>query len=112
MAFSCRGCLTVAPHFQDDGESIVEQRLIRGKHSLQLNLKSQEGLHKIREMAKVADVLLDPFRPGTLEKMGLDPVALLAENKGLVVCRLTGYGQTGPLAMEAGHDINYVALSG
>ena len=59
-----------------------------------------------------SDVLLDPYRPGVLEAIGSDPVKLLEENERLVVARVTGYGQTGDLANIAGHDINYVALSG
>uniref|UniRef100_A0A914YU97 Uncharacterized protein n=1 Tax=Panagrolaimus superbus TaxID=310955 RepID=A0A914YU97_9BILA len=59
-----------------------------------------------------SDVLLDPYRPGVLEAIGLDPIKLLEENEKLIVARITGYGQTGELSKVAGHDINYVALSG
>ena len=59
-----------------------------------------------------SDVLIDPYRPGVLEKMGLSPEECFKINKRIVICRLTGYGQTGPLAMKAGHDLNYLANSG
>lgn len=91
---------------------LIGQRLTRGKEFLVLNLKTKEGLKKARDLILESDVLLDPYRPGVLEKLDLDPVQLLQENKKLVVARLTGYGQTGDLAKTAGHDINYVAMSG
>jgi alpha-methylacyl-CoA racemase len=59
-----------------------------------------------------ADVLIDPFRPGVLERLGLDPAALCARSPRLIVARMTGWGQDGPLARAAGHDINYIALAG
>ncbi|KAK0405390.1 hypothetical protein QR680_017964 [Steinernema hermaphroditum] len=90
----------------------VEQRLNRGKKTVTVDFKSTEGIAEIREMCLNSDVLLDPFRPGVLENMGLDPVDLLAQNKKLIVARLTGYGQTGKFALEAGHDINYVSMTG
>ncbi|VDM67596.1 unnamed protein product [Strongylus vulgaris] len=90
----------------------MEQRLANRKNIQGLDLKKPEDRAKLKQLCKESDVLLDPYRPGVLEKMGLDPLDLLEENKGLVVCRLTGYGQTGPLAHEAGHDINYVAITG
>uniref|UniRef100_A0A8R1DQT9 Uncharacterized protein n=1 Tax=Caenorhabditis japonica TaxID=281687 RepID=A0A8R1DQT9_CAEJA len=69
-------------------------------------------IDKVRELCRTSDVLLDPYRPGTLEKMGLDPLSLWEDNKGLIICRISGYGQTGRMSQEAGHDINYVAMSG
>ncbi|KAI8913627.1 alpha-methylacyl-CoA racemase-like protein [Gorgonomyces haynaldii] len=84
----------------------------RGKLSVQLNLKSPTGVGLLKRMLKTADVLLDPYRPGVLEKMGLDPQMLVKENPRLVVCRLTGFGQEGPYASMAGHDMNYVAVTG
>ncbi|KAH7699984.1 CoA-transferase family III, partial [Aphelenchoides avenae] len=94
------------------GGSEIEQRLNRGKKSVSLDFKAKEDLTRLREMCLKSDVLLDPFRPGVLEAIGMDPVELLKENEGLIVARLTGYGQSGPLASSPGHDINYVALSG
>ncbi|CAI4225550.1 unnamed protein product [Auanema sp. JU1783] len=103
--------VTLIQKSKEENET-VEQRLNRGKDSIRVDLRTKEGVEIVRNLAKSSDVLLDPYRPGILEKMGLDPVQLLEENPKLVVCRLTGYGQTGELSQEAGHDINYVALSG
>uniref|UniRef100_A0A915EVW5 Alpha-methylacyl-CoA racemase n=1 Tax=Ditylenchus dipsaci TaxID=166011 RepID=A0A915EVW5_9BILA len=92
--------------------SVAERRLDRGKTRLELDFQSKDDMARVKKMCCEADVLLDPFRPGTLEAIGLDPVELIKANQKLIVARLTGYGQTGPLAHKAGHDINYVALSG
>ncbi|VDN41950.1 unnamed protein product [Gongylonema pulchrum] len=91
---------------------IDEHCLTRGKELILLNLKTEDGLKKAREMILCSDVLLDPFRPGVLEKLGLDPVKLLKDNKKLVVARLSGYGQTGDLSRTAGHDLNFASMSG
>ena len=88
----------------------MEQRLVRGKKQVTLDFKSE--LPALKSMILNSDVLLEPYRPGVLEAIGLDPVELMRENEKLIVARLTGYGQTGDLSREAGHDINYVALSG
>ncbi|GMT05421.1 hypothetical protein PENTCL1PPCAC_27595, partial [Pristionchus entomophagus] len=96
----------------EKGGEIVEQRLNRGKKMVEVDLKSADGVNSVRDMCRTADVLLDPYRPGVLEKLGLDPLQLLQDNPGLIVCRLTGFGQAGPLSQEAGHDINYTAISG
>lgn len=65
-----------------------------------------------KKLCSKADVLLEPFRHGVMEKLGIGPDTLLKENPSLIYARLTGYGQSGPFAKAAGHDINYVALSG
>lgn len=79
---------------------------------MQVNLKHQEGIQVLKHILKSSDVLLDPFRPGVLERLGLSPSELLKSNPRLIVARLTGFGQTGPLSRMAGHDINYIAVSG
>jgi alpha-methylacyl-CoA racemase len=84
----------------------------RGRLSFDLDLKQPEDLDCAVELAKRADVLLEGFRPGVMERLGLGPERLLAENPKLVYGRMTGWGQTGPLAAAAGHDINYIALTG
>jgi alpha-methylacyl-CoA racemase len=84
----------------------------RGKRSVRINLKDPEGRAVAREMAGKADVLLEGYRPGVMERLGLGPEELLEENPGLVYARLTGWGQNGPLADAAGHDINYIAVAG
>uniref|UniRef100_A0A914EAQ2 Alpha-methylacyl-CoA racemase n=1 Tax=Acrobeloides nanus TaxID=290746 RepID=A0A914EAQ2_9BILA len=90
----------------------VEQRLSRGKNVVTVDYKNEKDMQKLKKICLESDVLLDPYRPGVLENIGLDPVNLLKENPKLIVARLTGYGQTGELAKEAGHDINYVAITG
>ncbi len=84
----------------------------RGKRSIRLDLKSQEGAGIARDMIKRADVLLEPYRPGVMERLGLGPETAMELNPGLVYARLTGWGRSGPYASRAGHDINYIALSG
>ncbi|KAI8435732.1 hypothetical protein MSG28_003974 [Choristoneura fumiferana] len=83
-----------------------------GKRMLSVDLKSKEGVYIIRKLCSSSDILLDTFRPGVMEKLGLGPEILLRENSGLIYARLSGYGQTGFYKSKAGHDINYVAMSG
>uniref|UniRef100_A0A914ZDG2 Alpha-methylacyl-CoA racemase n=1 Tax=Parascaris univalens TaxID=6257 RepID=A0A914ZDG2_PARUN len=94
-----------------EGE-LLEHRLIRGKKIDVLNLKTSQGLKEVREICLKSDVLLDPYRPGVIEKAGLDPVQLLKENEKLIVARITGFGQTGELANRAGRELNYVSMTG
>jgi alpha-methylacyl-CoA racemase len=84
----------------------------RGKQSVALNLKSSDGLEAARRIIAQSDILIEGFRPGVMEKLGLGPAACHAINPGLIFGRMTGWGQDGPLAMTAGHDINYLSLSG
>ncbi|NXA12100.1 AMACR racemase, partial [Sapayoa aenigma] len=84
----------------------------RGKRSLALDLKRPQGAEALRRLCRAADVLIEPFRHGVMEKLGLGPEVLLQENPRLIYARLTGFGQTGKYAKSAGHDINYLALSG
>lgn len=84
----------------------------RGKKSVVLNLKTAEGVDTLLRMVENADVLIDPFRPGVCEKLGIGPDVCLDRNPKLIFARMTGWGQTGPLAQAAGHDINYIALTG
>lgn len=86
--------------------------LNRGKTVVQADLKSTAGLARVREIVAGADALIEGFRPGVMERLGLGPDTLLAAYPRLVYARLTGWGQTGPMAQRSGHDINYVALSG
>lgn len=79
---------------------------------LTLDLKSAEGVARVREVARDADGLIEGFRPGVMERLGLGPDVLLQDNPRLVYGRMTGWGQEGPLAQSAGHDINYIALAG
>jgi len=86
--------------------------MLRGRRSIVLDLKSAAGVAAALELARRADVVLEGFRPGVLERLGLGPDVLLANNPKLVVGRMTGWGQDGPLAPRAGHDLNYIAMSG
>lgn len=86
--------------------------MARGKRSIRVDLKNPQGVRALIDLIDRADVLLDSYRPGVMEKLGLGPDVLLAGNPKLIYARMTGYGQTGPYASRAGHDINYVALSG
>lgn len=86
--------------------------MANGKKSLALNLKCPEGVQIFKKLCKTSDVLLEPFRKGVMEKLGLGPDVLLKENSRLIYARLSGFGHSGPLSNNAGHDINYVALSG
>ena len=84
----------------------------RGRRSIALDLKQSDDLATVRDLVSRADVLLEGFRPGVMERLGLGPDDCLALNSRLVYGRMTGWGQDGPLAKAAGHDINYIALSG
>ncbi len=84
----------------------------RGKKSVVLNLKESAGIETLLRMLENADVLIDPFRPGVCEKLGIGPDVCLERNPKLVFARMTGWGQDGPLAQAAGHDINYISITG
>uniref|UniRef100_A0A3Q1F212 Alpha-methylacyl-CoA racemase n=1 Tax=Acanthochromis polyacanthus TaxID=80966 RepID=A0A3Q1F212_9TELE len=84
----------------------------RGKRSVAINLKTAEGVALLRKLCVQSDVVLEPYRKGVMEKLGLGPHELLMENPRLIYARLTGYGQSGSYATAAGHDINYLAMSG
>jgi len=84
----------------------------RGKKSVVLNLKDPQGVDALLRMIENADVLIDPYRPGVCEKLGIGPDVCLARNPKLIFGRMTGWGQEGPLARSAGHDINYISITG
>jgi alpha-methylacyl-CoA racemase len=86
--------------------------MMRGKRSVTLDLKSASGAQAALELIGRADALLEGFRPGVMERLGLGPDVALARNPRLVYGRMTGWGQDGPLAPRAGHDLNYIALAG
>jgi alpha-methylacyl-CoA racemase len=86
--------------------------IMRGRQSLRIDLKHPLGLDLARRLVTNADALIEGFRPGTMERLGLGPDAMLAINPRLVYGRMTGFGQSGPLAKAAGHDLNYIALTG
>jgi alpha-methylacyl-CoA racemase len=84
----------------------------RGKKSIALDLKTPQGIETLLQLAEKADVLFEGFRPDVMERLGIGPDVLQARNPKLVIGRMTGWGQFGPLAHAAGHDINYIALTG
>jgi len=86
--------------------------LNRNRHSASFDLKSKEGIDATLELIEQADALIEGFRPGTMERLGLGPDVCLARNPKLVYGRMTGWGQEGPLAKIAGHDMNYLGLTG
>jgi alpha-methylacyl-CoA racemase len=86
--------------------------LNRNKRSVALDLKSDDGRKALLRLIRDAAVLIEGFRPGVMERLGLGPDVCLAENAALVFGRMTGWGQSGPLSHSASHDINYIALSG
>lgn len=98
------------PH--DQGVSASHAYLNRNKRSLALDLKQPEALEVITQLLQEYDILLEQFRPGVMERLGLGYEALKAINPKLIYVSITGYGQTGPYKDRAGHDINYLALAG
>lgn len=96
----------------EDGLSAWYKAINAGKSVVRLDLKSDAGAAAFKELVERADVLLESYRPGTLEKLGWGRDTLTGVNPRLVHCALSGYGQTGPYALRAGHDINYMALGG
>jgi crotonobetainyl-CoA:carnitine CoA-transferase CaiB-like acyl-CoA transferase len=84
----------------------------RGKRSLALDLKSPAGRDAFSRMADQADVIVESFRPGVMQKLGVDYATLAARNPKIIVCSISGYGQTGPYTHRAGHDLDYIALAG
>ncbi len=97
---------------QDSAKSALFLSLNRNKRSIRLDLKSEAGRDVLLRLVRDADVLLESFRPGVLERLGVGWERLRQENPGLVYCPITGYGQDGPLRDRPGHDINYLALVG
>lgn len=93
--------------------TVAEPDLLgRGRHVLNVDLKDASVVSAVLELIENADVLIEGFRPGVMERLGLGPDVCLKRNSSLVYGRMTGWGQTGPLATAAGHDINYISLAG
>lgn len=104
--------LDYPPFIGNTGVSASQAWLGRNKKTMFLNLKTGEGKAVVKELVKEYDIVLEQFRPGVMEKLGLGYEDLKAVNPKLIYCSLTGYGQTGPLRDAAGHDINYMSRSG
>ena len=84
----------------------------RGKKSIAVDLKAKEGVEVVLKLVETADAIFEGFRPGVMERLGIGPEVCMARNNRIVFGRMTGWGQEGPLANAAGHDINYISLSG
>lgn len=97
---------------QIEGQSAAFSYLNRGKKSLALNLKHPQAASLIGELIKDYDILVEQFRPGVMSRLGLDYDSLKKINPALIYCSITGYGQDGPYRDKAGHDLNYLAMSG
>lgn len=95
--------------FGDGGNRDI---LNRNRERIELDLKDPAAIEQLKELVKTADALIEGYRPGVIERMGIGPDVLLGINPKLVIGRMTGWGQDGPMAPLAGHDINYIALSG
>ena len=100
----------------DPGMGLERERwfdfMLRGRRSVTLDLKSENGVAAAMLLAEKADAVIEGFRPGVMERLGLGPEVMLLRNPRLVYGRMTGWGQQGPMAARAGHDIDYIALSG
>ncbi|UYV72592.1 AMACR [Cordylochernes scorpioides] len=97
---------------EKDVQGLIQDTLAYGKKTVHLNLKVPAAVQAVKDLCSRSDVLLDPYRPGVLERLTLGPKELHEVNPQLIIARLSGFGQTGPLALKAGHDINYLAQSG
>jgi alpha-methylacyl-CoA racemase len=119
------GCMVLADLGADvvrvdraDGSKITPEAipridpLQRGRRALALDLKTEDGRDAVRHLAERADVFVEGFRPGVTERLGIGPDELCQRNPRLIYARMTGWGQTGSMALRAGHDINYIAASG
>ena len=93
-------------------ESAASWVIDRGKRSVGVDLKSPRGVEVLRRLARSADAVVESFRPGVVDRLGVGYEALRAENPRLVYCSISGYGQDGPLRNEAGHDLNYIGRAG
>lgn len=100
------------PFIGDTGISACQAWLGRNKKTMFLNLKTPEGIAIVKELVKEYDIVLEQFRPGVMDKLGIGYEQLKEVNPKVIYCALTGYGQTGPLRDAAGHDINYMSRSG
>jgi alpha-methylacyl-CoA racemase len=111
MMLADHGARVIVVH-RPGGAPDVRDPLARSRQFLELDLKQPREILRVRGLIKSADALIEGYRPGVMERLGLGPAILLSDNPRLVYGRMTGWGQSGPLAQAAGHDINYISLSG
>jgi alpha-methylacyl-CoA racemase len=95
-----------------EGQGVIFNSLNRNKRSITLNLKSEAGRELFKQLVATADVVVEGNRPGVMDRLGLGWQTLGALRPGLILCSITGYGQDGPFALRAGHDLNYMAIAG
>src|SRR5436305_9425877 len=95
-----------------DGMSLYFVAINRNKRSITLNLKTEQGREVFQRMVRQADVVLESFRPGVMERLGLGYEQLKEHHPGIIYCAISGYGQDGPYRQRAGHDLNYVGYAG
>lgn len=95
-----------------DPDNPPKDVLARGRRSVAVDLKNPDGIETVLQMVEQADVIIEGFRPGVMERLGLGPEVCLERNPRIIFGRMTGWGQEGPMAHAAGHDINYIALTG
>ena len=103
-----RSAAAGAPVFTDVGGAVLH----RGRAAVAVDLKNPADLARVRELIGAADAVIEGFRPGVMERLGLGPEVCAEGNPRLVFGRITGWGQTGPMARQVGHDLNYIARSG
>ncbi len=112
MLLADMGAEVVVIDKTNDPWKIPGDILRRGKRSIELDVKSPEGIDVVRQLIERADIVIEGFRPGVMEQLGLGSDKFSESNPKLIYGRMTGWGQTGPLAETAGHDINYIAVTG
>ncbi|MFT5032861.1 MAG: alpha-methylacyl-CoA racemase [Bermanella sp.] len=112
MMLADMGAEVISVSRQSDDADRSAQISERGKRSIAINLKSPEGVEALLKLCESADALIEGFRPGVAERLGIGPDDCMTRNPKLAYGRMTGWGQTGPLASAAGHDMNYISLSG
>ena len=95
-----------------EAEGLMVTTIMRNKEHMALDLKAPEGLEIFSRLVKDADVVIEGFRPGVVKRLGVDYESVCSANPGIVYCSLTGYGQSGPLRNQAGHDVNYLSRAG
>ncbi|MEQ1547724.1 MAG: CaiB/BaiF CoA-transferase family protein [Chakrabartia sp.] len=112
MMLADHGARVIRVDRAGSGDAKGRDVLSRNRERIEADLKTPEGIAAVRTLCRTADGLIEGFRPGVMERLGLGPDVLLADNSKLVFGRMTGWGQYGSLAQAAGHDINYISVSG
>lgn len=104
--------MRIMPPYNEGKESYIHQHLNRSKKSITLNLKTPEAIDIVKKLIQEYDIVIEGFRPGVMERLGIDYAALKEVNPKLIYCSITGYGQTGPYQQRPGHDNNYLSIAG